>query len=179
MNFDLAITYIASLPTESLRPPISISAQHITIALQKLGFDAINVRQMMTTCPSHAGVQCKQPSWCVCVMVVSTIKSIQKRMTVPDYWSAETAWQTTQAQRLSYAKELQWRRQHSIIPPSTSRLSLVSKMANSMTMHVTARCSRHKTRYHYTCHNMQKVANLTRSVYNNGRAEGDTLLYWS
>jgi hypothetical protein len=62
MNFDLAITYIASLSTQSLHPPISISAQEITIDLQQLGFNGINIRQMMITCPSHAGVQCKQPS---------------------------------------------------------------------------------------------------------------------
>ena len=110
----------------------------------------------------------------MCVMeVVSTTNSIQKRMTVPDYWSAETAWETTQAQRLSYAKELQCRKQHSIIPPSTSRWSLISKMVKSKTMHATACCSRHKTWYQYTCHNMQKVANLTRSVHNNGRTEGN------
>jgi len=57
----------------------------------------------------------------------------------------KTAWQTTQAQRLSYAKELQCRKQHSIIPPSTSRWRLVSKMAKSVTMHATACCSKHKT----------------------------------
>jgi hypothetical protein len=62
MNFDLAIMYIASLSTQSLHPPISISTEEITTVLQELGFDAINVRQMMITCPSNAEVQCKQPS---------------------------------------------------------------------------------------------------------------------
>jgi hypothetical protein len=68
MNFNLAITYISSLSTKSLHPPISIPAQHITIALQELGFDAINVTKMTITCPSHAEVQCKQPSCYVCVL---------------------------------------------------------------------------------------------------------------
>lgn len=156
MSFHLAITLLTLLHLlHSWHPPISISVQNITTALQELGFHAVNVRQMMTTCPSHQGVQCKQHSWCVLYGGGQQYQEYPEKDDYTRLLSAATVWHSTQAERLQLCKgaAMQKATWHH---PSIKFKSLISKMAMSTKMYAAACCSRQKIWHQCTCHNMQK-----------------------